>query len=177
MALFSSPLLGALLFILGIALFLKFFFNLSSAFFKPFFTIILIFIGLNFVFTDLRMGNSPNSNTLLLKGGKLVVNDPNSEYNVMFSSATTDFTTLGVGGGNHLVDSNTIFAKNKILIKSDVPTRILLYPTLGLVKLPNGMRLIPFYKNIYTNKIYNDKSKAIDIKISSFFGVIEIIEK
>ena len=33
------------------------------------------------------------------------------------------------------------------------------------------------YKNIYTNKIYNDKSKAIDIKISSFFGVIEIIEK
>ena len=109
--------------------------------------------------------------------GKLVVHDPNSEYNVMFSSAVTDFTTLGVGGGNHLIDSNTVFAKNKLLIKADIPTRILLYPTLGLVKLPNGMRIIPFFKNIYTNKAYNDKAKAIDIKISSVFGVVEIEEK
>jgi hypothetical protein len=57
----------------------------------------LIFIGLNFIFTDLRVGNSPNSNTLLFKSGKLQVNDPSSEYNVIFSNATTDFTQLGVG--------------------------------------------------------------------------------
>jgi hypothetical protein len=177
MILFSSPVLGAILFILGIALFIKFFFNLSSAFFKPFFTLLLIFIGLNVIFTDLRFGSTPESNTLIFKTGKLIVHDPNSEYNVMFSSAITDFTTLGVGGGNYLIDSNTVFAKNKLLIKADTPTRILLYPTLGLVKLPNGMRIIPFFKNIYTNKAYNEKAKAVDIKISSVFGVVEIEEK
>ena len=177
MVLFSSPLLGALLFIVGIALFIKFFFNLSSAFFKPFFTLLLIFIGLNVIFTDLRFGSTPQSNTLFFKTGKLNVSDPNSEYNIMFTSAETDFTSIGVGGGNYLIDSNTVFARNKLIIKADTPTRILLYPTLGLVRLPNGMRIIPFFKNTYVNKSYNDKQKAIDIKISSIFGLVEIIEK
>ena len=177
MVLFSSPLLGALLFIVGITLFIKFFFNLSAAFYKPFFTLLLIFIGLNVIFTDLRFGSTPESNTLFFKTGKLHVTDPNSEYNVMFTSAETDFTTLGVGGGNYLIDSNTVFARNKLIIKADTPTRILLYPTLGLVRLPNGMRIVPFFKNIYVNKTYNDKQKAVDIKISSVFGLVEIIEK
>lgn len=177
MSLFSSPLLGASIFILGILFFIKLFFNLTGTFYKAFFTIVLIVIGLNFAFTDLKIGETPGSNTLFFKMGKLTVAQPNTEYNIMFTSATTDFTSLPVGGGNHLIDSSTVFAKNKILIRRDTPTRILIYPTLGLVKLPNGMRIIPFFKNVYVNKAYNEKSKAIDIKISSLFGLIEIEEK
>lgn len=177
MSLFSSPLIGGVVFLLGVLIFIKIFFNLTSSFYKAFFTIVLIVIGLNFAFTDFKMGVSPGSNTLFFKTGKLKVNPPNTEYNIMFTSAQTDFTGLTVGGGNYLIDSNTVFAKNKILIRSDIPTRVLIYPTMGLVKLPNGMRIIPFFKNVYVNKVYNEKHKAIDIKVSSLFGLIEIEEK
>ncbi|MDX1957881.1 MAG: hypothetical protein SFU98_04870 [Leptospiraceae bacterium] len=177
MFLFTPPVAGAIFFAIGLYLFLKFFFNLDQKFYKPFFTLLLIVLGLNVVLSDFKFGSGPESNTAIFKESVLPVVDPNAEYNVMFTRSTTDFTGLPVGGGNTFIDSNTIFAKNIIEIKADVPTRILIYPTLGLVKLPNGIRIIPLFKNIYTNKVFKNDSKAITIKINIVFGAVEIIEK
>jgi predicted membrane protein len=177
MFLFSSPVLGAALLAIGAFFFLKYFFKFDSVFYKPFFTILLILIGMNFLLSDFKYGNSPDSNTLFIKDGVLNVNDPKSEYNVMFTKGTTNFTNLPVGGGNHLVDTNTVFAKNIILIRKDIPVRILVYPTLGLIQLPNGLKIIPFFKNIYTTKPFTDESKAINIKINMVFGVVEVREE
>jgi hypothetical protein len=177
MFLFTPPVAGAIFFAIGLFLFLKFFFKLDKGFYKPFFTLLLIVVGLNIVLSDFRFGTGPESNTAVFKETVLPVTDPTLDYNVMFTRSTTDFTSLPVGGGNHFIDTNTIFAKNIIRIRSDVPTRVLIYPTLGLVKLPNGIRLLPLFKNIYTNKSYNPENNAITIKVNIVFGAVEISEQ
>lgn len=177
MFIFSPPVAGALLFGVGLFLFLKFFFKLDKVFYKPFFTLLLIIIGLNIIISDLKFGMGSDSNTAIFKESSLTVTDPSAEYNVMFTKSTTDFTGLAAGGGNHLVDSNTVFAKNTVIIRADVPTRILIYPTLGVVKLPNGMKILPLFKNVYHNKSFTAESRAITIKVSIVFGSVDIVEQ
>ncbi|MCB1144078.1 MAG: hypothetical protein H7A24_04730 [Leptospiraceae bacterium] len=158
---------------------MKFFFKFDSGFYKPFFTILLMVVGLNFLLSDFKFlsGSNTEINTVFVKPGTLVVKDSDAEYNVMFTRGETDFTNFPVGGGNALIDSNTVFGKNRIIIRGDLPVRILIYPTLGLVQLPNGLKIIPFFKNVYTTKPFKPDSRAITIKINLVFGVVDVVER
>lgn len=177
MLLMIIPIAAATLLGVSLFLFLKNYFKFDKNFYIPFGITILILISINILMSDIKIGSGPDTNSIAFRAGELVVYDPKTEYNVFFGKGKIDFTKLTPGAGNHLVDCYTFFGKSILFIRPDVPTRILLYPTFGLIKLPNGMKYIPFFRNFYPNKAYKDDTPAINIKINILFGLVEVTEE
>ncbi|MCX7998042.1 MAG: hypothetical protein N3A69_03700 [Leptospiraceae bacterium] len=177
MVLMIVPIAAATLLGVALFLFLKSYFKFDKNFYIAFGIMLLIIISLNFLASDIRFGTGPDTNSLFVKPGELVVYDPKSEYYVFFTKGKIDFTKLAPGAGNHLIDCYAYFGKATVFIRPDVPTRILLYPTFGLIKLPNGMRYIPFFRNFYPNQAFKEDKPAIDIKINIMFGFVEVTEE
>lgn len=170
------PIAAATLLAVALFFFLRNYFKFDKNFYISFAVIAAILISINFLMSDIRFGSGPDTNSIIFKPGELVIYDPKAEYYVFFTKGRMDFTKLAPGAGNHLIDCYTVFGKTTIFIRPDVPTRILLYPTFGLIKLPNGMRYLPFFRNFYPNRAFKEDKPAIDIKINIMFGLVEITE-
>ena len=171
------PIAAAVVVVLGLFLFLKSYFKLDKNFYLSLLILLMIVIGINLIMSDIKFCSGPETNSIAFKASTLSVTDTDSEYYVFFTNGKMDFTGVPVGAGNYLIDCYTVFAKSTVIIRSDVPTRILLYPTFGLIKLPNGMRYIPFFRNFYPNKAFKKDTPALDIKINIIFGIVEIVEQ
>jgi hypothetical protein len=171
------PIAAAVIAVLGLFLFFRSYFKLDKNFYLSLLILLMMVLGINLVMSDIRIGSGPDTNSIAFKSNTLYITDTDAEYYVFFTKGIIDFTSITAGAGNHLIDCYTVFGKTKILIREDVPTRILLYPTFGLIKLPNGMRYIPFFRNFYPNKAFKKEVPAIDIKINIIFGIVEIEEE
>lgn len=171
------PIAAASILILALFFFMKSYFKFDKNFYISFFVLFIIIISINLIMSDIKFGTGPDTNSIAFKPGELTITDPKTEYYVFFTKGRMDFTKLSPGAGNHLIDCYTVIGKTTVYIRPDVPTRILLYPTFGLIKLPNGMRYIPFFRNFYPNKAFKEDTPAIDIKINIIFGVVDITEE
>lgn len=177
MLLMILPVAAAVIAVLGLFLFLRSYFKLDKNFYLSLLILLMMVLGINMVMSDVRFGSGPDTNSIGFKASTLYITNTDAEYYVFFTNGTMDFTGVTPGAGNHLIDCYTVFGKSTILIRPDVPTRILLYPTFGLIKLPNGMKYIPFFRNFYPNKAFKKEVSAIDIKINIIFGIVEIKEE
>ncbi len=173
----APTIIGIILFGVGMFFFLRYFFKLNSVVYKPVGVFLIILVGVQMMFSELRFGNDPESNTIVGKGPAIAPTVASDTYNVFFGVGENDFTGLPVGNGNTFIETNTMFAKSNIYIKGDAPVRVLIYPTLGVVTLPNGLKFIPFFKNVYKTKAYSDSEKAITIKVNITLGAVSIIER
>ncbi|HMV45533.1 MAG TPA: hypothetical protein PK079_16150 [Leptospiraceae bacterium] len=173
----APTILGILLFGVGMFFFLRYFFKLNSVVYKPVGVVLIILVGIQMMFSELRFGGDPESNTIVGKGPAIAPTAPADTYNVFFGVGENDFTSIPVGSGNTFIETNTFMAKSNIYIRGDVPVRVLIYPTLGVVTLPNGLRFIPFFKNVYKTRAYNDNEKAITIKVNITLGAVNIMER
>jgi len=176
----APTIIGILLFGVGMFFFLRYFFKLNSVVYKPVGVFLIILVGVQMMFSELRFGNDPKSNTIVGKGPAISPATPDEisdTYNVYFGVGENDFTGIPVGNGNTFIETNTFLAKSNIYIRGDLPVRILIYPTLGVVTLPNGLRFIPFFKNVYKTRAYSENERAITIKVNITLGAVEIIER
>ena len=173
----APTIIGIILFSVGLFFYLKIFFRFTKDFYKPAGVFLIILIGIQLMFSEWKIGGNPDSNTIVGKGPPLSPTVASDTYNVFFGYGENDFTAVPIGSGNTFIETNTVFAKSTIYIKADAPVRILIYPTLGVVTLPNGLRLVPFFKNIYKTKNYRDDAKAITLKINITLGAVDIIER
>jgi predicted membrane protein len=172
----APTIIGILLFGVGLFFFLKFFFRFTKDFYRPAAVFFIILIGIQMMFSEWRFAGN-DSNTIVGKGPAISPTVASDSYNVFFGLGEHDFTSLPVGSGNTFIETNTVFAKTTIYIKHDAPVRILIYPMLGVVTLPNGLRIVPFFKNVYKTKAYREDAKAITLKINISLGAVEIIER
>jgi hypothetical protein len=167
----APTIIGIILFGVGMFFFLRYFFKLNSVVYKPVGVFLIILLGIQMMFSELRFGNDPEgTNTIVGKGPAIAPTVAADTYNVFFGVGENDFTALPVGSGNTFIESN-------IYIKGDAPVRVLIYPTLGVVTLPNGLRFIPFFKNVYKTRAYNENEKAITIKVNITLGAVSIYER
>ena len=174
----APTIIGIILFSVGMFFFLRYFFKLNSVVYKPVGVFMIILIGIQMMFSELRFGSDPEgSNTIVGKGPAIAPTVASDTYNLFCGVGENDFTGLPVGSGNTFIETNTMFAKSNIYIKGDAPVRVLIYPTLGVVTLPNGLRFIPFFKNVYKTRAYNENEKAITIKVNITLGAVTIIER
>jgi hypothetical protein len=173
----APTILGLILFAVGLFFFLKYFFRFTKDFYKPAGVFLIILVGVQMMFSEWRIGNNPDSNTIVGKGPPISPTTASDTYNVFFGLGEHDFTQVPVGSGNTFIETNTFFAKTTIYIKGSVPIRVLIYPTLGVVTLPNSLRIIPFFKNVYKTRAFNENEKSITIKINITLGAVEIIER
>ncbi len=177
MVLMILPIAAAAILFVALFFFMKNYFKFDKNFYISFFLIFIMFVSINLLMSDIKFGSGPDTNSIAFKPGELTITDPKAEYYVFFTKGKMDFTKLSAGVGNHLIDCYTVIGKSVIYIRPDVPTRILLYPTFGLIKLPNGMRYIPFFRNFYPNSAFKDDKPAINIKVNIIFGLVEITEE
>ncbi len=173
----APAIIGIILFGVGLFFFLKFFFRFTKDFYKPAAVLFITVVGIQLMFSEWRFGGAPESNTIIGKGAPLSPTVASDTYNVFLGYGENDFTSMPVGVGNTFIETNTVLAKSTIYIKGDAPIRILIYPTLGVVTLPNGMKIIPFFRNVYKTKNYRDDQKAITLKINITLGAVDVIER
>ena len=173
----APTIIGIILFAVGMFLFLRHFFKFSSVIYKPVGVFLIIVIGIQMIFSEWRFTNAPDPNTIIGKGPPIapLEDKPADTYNVFLGVGEHDFTNLKATA-NNFIEANTFAGKTVIKIKGQTPIRFLIYPTLGVVTLPTGLRFIPFFKNVYKTPAYKEDERAITIKINITLGAVDIIE-
>lgn len=177
MFLFSALFLGIVVTAFGLDLAFKVLFKVTLPTKKALGAFVLIYIGIVFMSGDVRLGPDPPGNVIIFKEQIVNAMNPNLDYSVYFAKGTIDFSSMPIERGNIFIECNTLFAKETIVLRSDSSARIIINPSMGLVRYPDGRMTVPFFKNIYATKSYDDNAKAITIKTNLAFGILEIIER
>ncbi len=93
----APTIIGIILFGVGMFFFLRYFFKLNSVVYKPVGVFLIILVGVQMMFSELRFGNDPESNTIVGKGPAIAPTVASDTYNVFFGVGENDFTGLPVG--------------------------------------------------------------------------------
>jgi predicted membrane protein len=177
MFLFSATFVGVVILTIGITQLFKHVFKVQLQSYKALFAFVLIYLGIVVMSGDVKFGPEPQANTILFRELTLNATDPNADYGVYFARGTFDYTTMPMDRGNIYIESNTLFAKHTMILKGDAAMRIIINPSICVVKFPDGRVTIPFFKTVFKTRSYDDNAKAVTIKSNVVFGSIEIVER
>ncbi|MEM7183134.1 MAG: hypothetical protein AAF518_19645 [Spirochaetota bacterium] len=102
----------------------------------------------------------------------------NTDYNVIFAKGTIDFTQYKITRGNIYIETNLIASHGKIIVPKTSAIRIIVNPSLALVRSSPGNKILtPFKTNIFKTRNYSHDKDAITIKVNIAFALLDIIEK
>lgn len=167
---------GLFLIFIGLALIIKYVFNLDIPVVKLIIALFLIFIGLKLLFGRTKFyptGNTGDTDIIFnetrLKGKKI----SGAEYNVIFGKLILDLRDFEESDLPGRLKINTIFGATEILINNDLPVHVKVEAVFSGAKLPNG-NTVAFGDSEYTTSSYDSSAKSLKIKSDVVFGGLEI---
>ena len=108
---------GALLILIGLALILRFVFNIDFPVVKVLFALFFIYLGLRILFGSFglfRIETGPND--VLFSEKEFIQPEHNKEYNIVFGKGNFDFTKIDLSQGSVNVKIGTVFGASLIRI-------------------------------------------------------------
>jgi predicted membrane protein len=165
---------GALLIFIGLALIIRFVFNVDFPVFKVLFALFFIYIGLRILFGSFglfRFETGPND--VLFNEKEFYNIENNREYNVVFGQGNFDFTTVDLSQGNVNVKIGTVFGAARIRIDRDMPVKIDADAVFAGAELPDGNTAV-FGSSSYQSDSFNPDSNYLKIKLDVVFGGAEV---
>jgi predicted membrane protein len=165
---------GALLILIGLALIIRFVFNVDFPVFKVLFALFFIYIGLRILFGSFglfRFETGPNDVLFTEKG--FYQPEPNKEYNVVFGKGNFDFTHIDLSQGSVNVKIGTVFGASEIRIARDMPVKIVTDAVFAGAQLPDGNTAV-FGSSTYQSATFNPDSNHLKIKLDVVFGGAEV---
>lgn len=201
MFLLTSTFLGLVILTYGVTMFFQLFFKVYLPSWKALLSFVLMYLGMVLMATDLRFLPSEHDLRTIIFGEKtLVAQNPkaptpikrdaytnpyleinrkiNTDYNIIFAKGTIDFSEYRITRGNIYIEINVVAAGGRIIAPKDLPIRIIINPSLAIVRFPpNGRLLTPFKTNVYKTPAYDHDARAITIKANIAFAGLDIIEK
>jgi len=165
---------GALLILIGLALIIRFVFNVDFPVFKVLFAMFFIYIGLRILFGSFgffKFESGPDD--VLFSEREFYEPENNKEYNVVFGQGNFDFTNVDLSRGNVNVKIGTVFGGTKIKIDRDMPVKIIADAVFSGAELPDGSTAV-FGTSSYQSETFHPDSNHLKIKLDVVFGGVEV---
>jgi predicted membrane protein len=165
---------GALLILIGLALIIRFVFNVDFPIVKVLFAMFFIYIGLRILFGSFgffKFETGPDD----VFFGEREFYEPkhNKEYNVVFGEGNFDFRDIDLSNGNVNVKIGTVFGAAKIKIDRDMPVKIVADAVFAGAELPDGNTAV-FGSSSYQSESFNPDTNHLKIKLDVVFGGVKI---
>lgn len=168
---------GVLLILIGLALIIRFVFNVDFPVFKVLFAMFFIYIGLRILFGSFGFFHfSSGPNDVFFSEREFAEPQNNKEYNVVFGQGNFDFTDVDLSRGNVNVKIGTVFGSSKIKIDRDMPVRIIADAVFSGAELPDGSTAV-FGTSTYQSETYHPDSSYLKIKLDVVFGGVEVMRE
>lgn len=161
---------GALLILIGLALIIRFVFNVDFPIVRVLFAMFIIYLGLRILFGSFgffRFETGPND--VFFGEREFYSTEPNNEYNVVFGQGTFHFTDVDLSQGNVNVKIGTVFGASDIRIDRDMPVQIVADAVFAGAELPDGNTAV-FGSSTYQSESFNPDSNHLKIKLDVVFG-------
>ncbi len=165
---------GALLIVIGLALIIRFVFNVDFPVFKVIFALFFIYIGLRILFGSFglfRIETGPND--VLFNEREFYQPEHDKEYNIVFGKGNFDFTRVDLSQGNVNVKIGTVFGASEIRIDGDMPVKIMADAVFSGAELPDGNTAV-FGSSSYQSDSFNPDSNHLKIKLDVVFGGVHV---
>lgn len=163
---------GLLFIVAGIALIVRYVFNINV----PVVRIILGFIMIYFGVTLIAGGFIvKNKNDIIFSDGNINAADVRDEYNIIFGNGTINLTKSKMTNRNGSIEVNTIFARGMLRIEEGVPAVIKVDSAFAGAHFPDGTT-ISFGNYTYRTKAYREGEPFILINADVVFGQLNIEE-
>lgn len=168
---------GALLIFIGLALIIRFVFNIDFPVFRVIFACVFIYLGIRIL-----MGSFGSSSSFEFKSGPNDVlfgerefygPQHQREYNVIFGKGVFDFTDVDLSDGNVHVKIGTVFGGSEVIIDRDMPVRIEADAVFSGAEMPDGSSAV-FGSSSYQSDSFNLDSNYLKIKLDVVFGGVQI---
>jgi predicted membrane protein len=183
MNLFQRKFWGVVLVLFGIGLLLERLFGISFNFWGIFWSLVIVFLGLNIAFGEKnkeeccsRLTDTKDGNIIFNDSANVEVDGKKGEYNIIFSQGQIDLSKIKIEGKNVYLKVNNIFASGSLKLDPKMPIKISASCAFGEVKSPDK-REISFGEMEYMTKSYSPDKPYLFVRISTVFGALEIIEK
>ncbi len=166
---------GALLILIGLALIIRFVFNVDFPVFKVLFAMFFIYIGLRILFGSFgffRFESGPDD--VFFSEREFYEPENNKEYNVVFGQGNFDFTNVDLSRGNVNIKIGVVFAGAKVKIDRDMPVKIIADAVFSGAELPDGSTAV-FGTSSYQSETFHPDSNYLKIKLDVVFGGVEVM--
>lgn len=165
---------GALLIFVGLALIIRFVFNVEFPVFKVLFAMFFIYIGIRILFGSFGMFRIETSPEDVIFNEKVFVQpENNKEYNIVFGKGNFDFTNIDLSKGNVNVKIGTVFGGSEIRIDGNMPVRIEADAVFSGAELPNGNTAV-FGSSAYQSESYSPDTNHLKIKLDVVFAGVQV---
>jgi hypothetical protein len=96
------------------------------------------------------------------------------DYNVIFSTATIDLSTVTMTDAGVRAQVNVVFGNGTLRINPAMPVRVTMSSAFGTVDAPNG-HSVAFGDTVYATPSYKDGAPALDVHATAVFGRLTIL--
>lgn len=135
---------GIVFIVVGIVLVINYAMGIHLPIFKILFGVLLIYWGLSMIFGSVRWNFSfsrqtrATENEALFSNSKFTLKTEKelNEYNVVFGSGTLDLSLVEIPLGTK-IEINTVFGETHLLIKKNLPIKVVSSTAFGKTKLPD----------------------------------------
>ena len=165
---------GALLIVIGLALIIRFVFNVDFPVFKVIFAFFFIYIGIRILLgsTDLFRFQT-SADDVIFNEKNFYKPEHNKEYNVVFGKGVFDFTDLDLSQGSVNVKIGTVFGASEIRIDRDMPVRIEADAVFSGAVMPNGNTAV-FGSSSYESESFSRDTNHLKIKLDVIFSGVDV---
>ncbi len=171
---------GVLLIVIGLALIIRFVFNIDFPVVKVIVAFFFIYLGIKILVGGFgSIGNmrfEAKGNDVLFNEKEFYEPEHNKEYNVIFGKGVFDFTETDISQGNVNVKIGTVFGASEIRIDRDMPVRIEADAVFSGAEMPDGNTAV-FGSSSYESESYSRDSNHLKIKLDVVFGGVEVRRK
>ncbi len=165
---------GALLIFIGLALIIRFVFNVEFPVFKVLFAMFFIYIGLRILFGSFGLFHfETGPDDVIFNEREFYRPENNKEYNIVFGKGNFDFTDIDLSQGNVSVKIGTVFGASEIRIDRDMPVKITADAVFSGAELPDGNTAV-FGTSSYLSESFNPDSNHLKIKLDVVFAGVQV---
>jgi len=172
---FSGIVWGIFFIFLGISIVLKHVFNIDIPIIPIFFAFFLIYLGVNIILGGFHK-NPSCGQSVVFGQGKMAFTAKGGKYDVVFSKGDIDLTGIEVKDKDVSLETNTVFGSSVVKIKSSVPTLVRATAAFGSARLPDG-NTAAFGEYVYKNKSYKEGQPSLNLRLTSVFSDVRIVEE
>ena len=165
---------GAVLIFIGLALIIRFVFNVDFPVFKVLIAGFFIYLGLRILFGSFGLFHfETGPDDVLFSEKEFVRPEHNKEYNVVFGKGNFDFTDIDLSQGSVNVKIGTVFGAAEVRINRDMPVKINADAVFAGAELPDGNTAV-FGSSSYQSESFNPDSNHLKIKLDVVFGGVQV---
>ena len=165
---------GAALILIGLALIIRFVFNVDFPVFKVIVAGFFIYLGIRILFGRFGLFHfETGPDDVLFSEKEFHRPEHNKEYNVVFGKGNFDLTNVDLSQGDVNIKIGTVFGASEIRIDRNMPVKIMADAVFAGAELPDGNTAV-FGSSSYQTESFNPDSNHLKIKLDVVFGGVQI---